>query len=100
FNGPGSLVLELTDEFMPANAGRWQLTAPGPSSPGVVARAAASAAPDLSLDISALAATYLGTVRWGDLAGAGRVIECRPGALAEAEALWASSVSPYNSTMF
>jgi len=100
FDGPGSLVLEITDEFIPANAGRWQLTVPGPGAAGVVARAGDADAPDLSLDISALAATYLGTVRWGDLARAGRVVECRPGALAEADALWASPFSPYNSTMF
>ncbi len=34
YQGPGSLVLELTDDFMPANAGRWQLTVPGPGAAG------------------------------------------------------------------
>lgn len=101
YHGPGSLVLELTDDFLPANAGRWRLTVPGSlGSSAAVERVSDGAAPDLSLDISALAATYLGTVRFGDLARAGRIIECRPGALAEADALWASSVTPYNSTMF
>ncbi len=61
---------------------------------GVVTRAPESAPSDLSLDISALAATYLGTVRFGDLARAGRVRECRPGAIAAADALWATSISP------
>lgn len=100
YQGPGSLVLELTDDFMPANAGRWQLTVPGPGSPGEVARAPESAPSDLALDISALAATYLGTVRFGDLARVGRVVECRPGAAAAADALWATTISPFNSTMF
>ncbi len=100
FNGPGSLVLEVTDDFCPANAGRWQLTVPGPDGVGKVSRAAASASADLALDISTLASVYLGTFRFGDLARGGRVRECRPGALAEADALFATSVTPFNSTMF
>ena len=100
YDGPGSLVLEITDDYLTQNAGRWQLTVPGPATAGVVTRAPESAPSDLSLDISALAATYLGTVRFGDLVRAGRVRECRPGAIAAADALWATSISPYNSTMF
>ena len=99
YNGPGSLVLDVTDEFCPANAGRWQLTVPGSDGVGTVT-AAPTATPDLALDISALAALYLGTFRVGDLARAGRIIECHPGAIAAADALLATSVSPYNSTMF
>ena len=54
----------------------------------------------MSQSLKYLAPTYLGAVRWGDLARAGRIQECRPGALAAADALWATSVAPYNSTMF
>jgi predicted acetyltransferase len=100
FRGPASLVLEVTDAFCPWNAGRWQLTVPGPDGSGKLTPAPDSAPSDLALDISDLATLYLGTVRLGDLARAGRVRECRAGALNAADALFATSVSPSNSTMF
>ena len=98
YRGPGSLVLDVTDEFRPSNAGRWQLTVDGPGARGVVSRTTAE--PDLALDISALAATYLGAFRFAELAQAARVRECRPGAIAAADDLFAVTVSPWNSTPF
>ncbi len=97
----GELVLDVTDEFCPGNAGRWRLTVP-------VARAADTAAivpagnsvPDLVLDISDVAAAYLGAFRFSDLQRAGRVGETRPGAVEEADALFRSERAPANSTMF
>ena len=104
YRGPGTLVMDLTDEFCPENAGRWQLTVPGGDGAAEVTRwirrPACGAAPDLELDISDLAAVYLGAFRFGDLAAAGRVRECRPGALADADALFATSTVPWNSTPF
>ena len=41
--------------------------------------------PDLTLDTSDLAAVYLGAFTFADLARAGRVGECRPGAVAAAD---------------
>jgi predicted acetyltransferase len=102
YNGPESVVLEVTDEFCPSNADRWQLDVRGEGAAGdAVARPAPNAADvDLSLDIGALAAVYLGAFAFRDLVRAGRAIECRPGAVARADALFATVQAPSNTTMF
>ena len=99
YRGPGNVVFEVSDEDVPANAGRWRLTV-GADGAGSLAAAAASDAADLLVDIRDLASVYLGAYRFGDLAAAGRVRECRPGAIADADALFATSTAPWNSTMF
>jgi predicted acetyltransferase len=94
--GSGSLVLEVADDGIEANAGRWQLSVS--DGRGSVART--SAAPDLELDIGTLAQVYLGGFRFVDLAVAGRVRECQPGVLLRADALFTPPRAPYNSTPF
>ena len=98
YRGPGSLVFEVTDDFCPWNAGRWQLTVP--TEDGIATVTGTRAAPDLAMDIRDVAAVYLGAFRFAELAGAGRVRECRPGALAAADALFTTPSAPWNSTMF
>ncbi len=98
YRGPGSLVFEVTDDFCPWNAGTWQLSVP--ESDGVAKVTGTRAAPDLSMDIQDLATVYLGAFNFAQLAAAGRVKECRPGALAAADALFATPTTPWNSTMF
>jgi predicted acetyltransferase len=98
YRGPGSLVFEVTDDFCPWNAGTWQLSVP--ESDGVAKVTGTRAAPDLSMDIQDLATVYLGAFNFVQLAAAGRVKECRPGALAVADALFATPTTPWNSTMF
>ncbi len=101
YAGTGELVLDVTDAFCPDNAGRWRLTVPsGKDSGNAVAAAAGDDAPDLALDISDVAAVYLGAFRFADLQRAGRVRECRPGAVAEADALFRTARAPLTSTMF
>ena len=87
----------MTDAFCPANHGRWRLAA---ASGRATVTPAADATPDLTLDISDVAAVYLGAFRFTDLRRAGRVHECRPGAVAEADALFRTEVAPLTSTMF
>jgi predicted acetyltransferase len=106
----GSLVIELTDATLPDNAGRWRISASadddGASRPdgsaadirAVIARS--DGEPDLRLDVADLAAVYLGAFRFADLARAGRVVEARPGTLARADRLFASTVPACCSTMF
>jgi predicted acetyltransferase len=94
--GSGSLVFDVANEMLPANAGRWQLTVSGGR--GSVSRTAA--APDLQLDIDTLAAAYLGGFRFADLAVAGRVRECSAGSLTQADALFTPPRAPWNSTPF
>jgi predicted acetyltransferase len=101
YRGPGSLVVEVTDAFCPWNAGRWQLTVPGAGGePASLDRVSTQIEADLTADIRDLASVYLGALRFSDLARAGRVTECRPGAVALADQLVATPSAPWNSTMF
>ena len=47
-----------------------------------------------------LAAAYLGAFTFRELARADRVGECRPGAIAAADRLFATTAAPWCSTMF
>ena len=99
YAGPGSLAFEITDDFRPANAGRWRLTVgDGPDDRPNVRRT--DDEPDLTLDTSDLATVYLGAFSVADLARSGRVRECRPGAIADADRLFASTATAWCSTMF
>jgi predicted acetyltransferase len=80
------VVLELTDELMPRNAGRFAI---GPA-PG---RTDAQA--DVVLDVADLAAAYLGAFSFERLAAAGRARELRSGGLARATALFATALPPW-----
>jgi predicted acetyltransferase len=76
------LVVEVTDQLRPANSGRWRLT----GSPTDAACSATRAEPDLSCDIRALGAAYLGGTSLATFAGTGQVVEHTPGALSRADA--------------
>jgi predicted acetyltransferase len=92
----GAITFDLTDAERPKNAGRWRLDA---SSDGGTLTPS-SVEPDLRLDTSDLATAYLGAFRFGDLARSGRIAECRTGAVADADRLFGTAVSPWCSTMF
>ena len=51
YAGDGEIVLEVTDAFLPENAGRWRVTSAAPSG---------HADPDLRLDVTGLGSVYLG----------------------------------------
>jgi predicted acetyltransferase len=74
------VVIEVTDDLLPANAGRWHLRA-GPSGTGASC-ARTSAPADVALPVASLGAAYLGGTRLGTLARAGQAAELRPGTLA------------------
>ena len=97
YAGEGSVVLELEDPLIDSNTGRWQLTV-GADGAATVARTTAE--PGLTLDVAALACTYLGAFRFRDLAAAGRVREIQPGALHTADVLFTTSRAPFSNTMF
>jgi predicted acetyltransferase len=83
------VVIEVTDELLPANAGRWRLQAGGPGDGGKPVCERTTADADISIPVTALGAAYLGGTRLGGLAAAGQVVEHRPGALAElSTAMW------------
>jgi predicted acetyltransferase len=100
YAGPGRVTLEITDALRPSNAGRWTVDVPGDRGVASVAPADAGVEPDLALDTADLATIYLGAFSIADLARAGRLRECRVGAIAAADRLFTTRVAPWCSTMF
>lgn len=96
YGSDASLVIEVSDRTGAA-AGRYRLTGGGV---GAAACHRTDRAADLALDVAELGAVYLGGVRFSTLAGAGLVAELGPGALARADALFASTPVPYSCTYF
>ena len=86
------VVLGVTDDLLPQNAGTWRLRG-GPDGAGECTPS--SAEPDLLLDVRELGAAYLGSVTLDALAGAGLVREVRPGTLARASRAFQWPVAAY-----
>src|SRR2546430_3406815 len=80
YSSDDSLVLGVTDDFCPWNAGRWKLEG------GTAARTKDD--PALRLPVQSLGSAFLGGVQFAALARAGRVEEAREGALARADGLF------------
>jgi len=84
YSAPADLVLEVRDELLLGNAGRWRLTTTGFDGGSFSATCAAASAADeadVVLDVTELGAAYLGGTTLSALAGAGLVTEGRPGAV-------------------
>jgi predicted acetyltransferase len=77
------LVLDVTDELLPDNAGRWRLRA---SALGSASCERTTDEADLACDVKALGAAYLGDQVLGGLTAAGQLRELRPGAVARISA--------------
>ena len=92
------IVIEVSDEACPWNAGRWRLRTHG----GGVAPSCEPTGdpPDLELPVRALGAAYLGGTRLGPLAEAGIVAERRGGAVAELSAAMAWDPAPWCPMIF
>jgi predicted acetyltransferase len=86
------VVIEIADAFCPWNAGRWKVTPAGAER--------TKAAAELACDVTALGSAYLGGFSFRQLARAGRVAERREGALARADALFASDRAPWCPEIF
>jgi predicted acetyltransferase len=94
------MVIEVTDPLLPANHGRWRLTA-GVQDDGAkptCERTTASA--DIALPVAVLGAAYLGGARLSGLAQAGQITEHRPGAAAALTAAMHWDPAPWCPTMF
>ncbi|HEY3955051.1 MAG TPA: GNAT family N-acetyltransferase [Streptosporangiaceae bacterium] len=106
YSCPADLVIEVTDDLLPGNAGRWRLatsgSAPGPDGvPGFAASCEPATGPaDLALDVATLGAAYLGGTRLGELAGAGLVSEHRRGAVAALSAAMSWDPAPWCPLIF
>jgi predicted acetyltransferase len=90
------LTLDLRDEFLPANAGRWRLEA-WPDGAHVERT---NRAPDLAFDVATLGALYLGGWHAGSLAAAGRIEEHTPGAVTRLDALFRTPRAPWCPQIF
>ena len=101
YSCPVDVVLEVTDELLAGNAGRWRLRAEGPGVPSTNASCERTDQPaDLALDIRELGAAYLGGTRLGTLAAAGLVTELRPGALVGLSAAMTWDPAPWCPQIF
>jgi len=80
------VVLEVADDMLPRNAGRWTVGSK-------LARSDDEA--DVALHVTDLASAYLGAFSFERLAAGGRATELRPGGLARATALFATPLPPY-----
>jgi predicted acetyltransferase len=104
YSCPVDVVLEVRDDLMPANAGRWRLTTTASASDAGRGLAAScvrvTSAADVALDITQLGAAYLGGTRLGALAEAGLVAELRPGAWRQLSAAMTWDPAPWCPTIF
>jgi predicted acetyltransferase len=88
----GAVVLDVVDQFCPWNEGRWRLA------DGQAKRTSAGA--QIRCDVSALGSVYLGGFTFEQLLRGGRIEEVRRGAVARADALFASSRAPWCPEIF
>ena len=91
------VVIEVTDDVLPANAGRWRLRA---AADGKATCERTNSAAELLMPVHALGAAYLGGTRLGSLAAAGQLAEQRPGALAELSAAMSWDPAPWAPMIF
>jgi predicted acetyltransferase len=89
-------VLEVTDEVIPANSGRYRLVADGEA----VQCERTDATADLTLSVTELGATYLGGRPLAEFAATGRVVEHTPGTLALATAALRWPTAPASIEIF
>jgi predicted acetyltransferase len=96
---PVDVVIEVRDDLLPPNAGRWRLTSTGTGNTEWGLEASCVPAPDsaadVSLDVTELGAAYLGGTALGALAAAGLVTERRPGAVRRLSAALAWEPAPW-----
>ncbi|WP_433324549.1 GNAT family N-acetyltransferase [Spirillospora sp. CA-294931] len=91
------LVLDVRDERIPANHGRWRLRTRADGGPSC---ARTDAEPDLSLDVRELGAAYLGGTRVRQLARVGLVTEHTPGAADRLDGALAVPLAPFTADQF
>jgi predicted acetyltransferase len=85
------LVVRVRDTFCPWNAGHFEVN----GGPSAAQCQTCDDDPDLELDVADLAAVYLGGNRFRTLHEAGRVRELRSGAVARADAMFATDRAPW-----
>jgi predicted acetyltransferase len=92
FAGEGDVVVELTDPFLPENAGRWRIGHGGAERTDAV--------PQIKLDITGLGSVYLGGFSFADLVRGSRAEELVDGAVDGADALFRTAAEPWCPEIF
>ena len=92
YQAQGYVVIKVTDEFCPWNAGCWRV--------GSDRVERTDKAPGLQCDISALGSVYLGGFTWTQLARALRVKELVSGTVAQADAIFQARSAPWCPEIF
>lgn len=92
----GAVTFDLTDSFLPANAGVWRLEASG----GNAVASRSGGEPELRLDIADLGSTYLGGFTFTQLERAGRVEELTDGAVERADDVFRTRIAPWCPEIF
>ncbi|GAB6897614.1 GNAT family N-acetyltransferase [Kineosporia succinea] len=92
YRAPGAVTLEVRDEVLRENNGRYIVSAAGP--------ARTEQPPDITLDVSQLACAYLGGTAFWQLAQAGRIAVHRDAGLAAADHLFGLRRAPFSGTAF
>jgi predicted acetyltransferase len=100
YSCPADVVIEVSDELLPGNAGRWRLRCPGPDDGGTASCERTRAEADIVAPVAALGAGYLGGIRLGALAAAGLVTERKQGTLARLSAAMYGDPAPWCPSMF
>jgi predicted acetyltransferase len=100
YSSAADVVIEVTDELLPANAGRWRLECARPADGGIASCERTTAAADIVLPVAVLGSGYLGGTRLGALAAAGLVTERKHGALARLSAAMYSDPAPWCPSTF
>jgi predicted acetyltransferase len=97
YASPVDVVIEVTDELCPQNAGRWRLAAEAGVAPaGFRATCERTTAPaDVVLPVWAVGAAYLGGTGLTAMANAGLVTEATPGSLAALSTAMAWEPAPW-----
>ncbi|SDS72858.1 Predicted acetyltransferase [Nocardioides scoriae] len=93
YAAPLDVVLGVDDPLLPANSGRWRLTAAGQGAAATVERV--DTEPDVSLGVLELGTVYLGGTRLSELHRVARVTEHTPGAVAAASVAFATDRAPW-----
>lgn len=97
YAGDLDVVLDVSDDMVPANTGSWRVRA---NAFGTAEVQRTTASGDLSISVQDLGAAYLGGVTLAALATAGRVAEHTPGALPRASAAFSWPLAPVCSWVF
>jgi len=94
------VVIEVIDDVLPENSGRWRLQAGGAGDPAGASCRRTTAAAGVVLPVRALGAAYLGGRRLSSLAAAGQAAELRAGDLAALSAAMSWDPAPWCPTPF